>query len=675
MLLSGCSENDLSDPDDGQSYTVSSTSVGSSGEKSHAESSSAGSKQSHIESSSANSSQSHGESSSANSKQSHKASSKPVSQQVVEPAFGIDKKILEAAYSNMCLTVYSDGQLSGDNSQDFAENIQVIYNLQSMLSGDTYETSDYLKDIFPTKQDYVNALLSGFPELSEYFDENGKLTATLKPAMYIGFVSEEYSRYDEQKNSDPETEKLAFFRAAEWIVNKLGGGLPDSVRASIKENGYAFSSVSYSINDDGVIDVSAKIDLENDPTVIKDKFHISGKGGFVLGDSFITYDTEKLAISSRDSFTFSMLAGDFIPDDCKIVCPKSEYSEVQVDFAEIAEKLPNLKELYMYQSSGKNREAIADMKNLTSLSYYLLDDSKEFPTAFADCPFKNLKNLRSLRLYANYKDYSFLNEMSWLTDIHIDFSDINKDGSHKTLFYCPGITSLTISGSDLDLGGIEKLTKLKKLEISCEVLDFAPLGKLKNLEDLHVRCTYNSLNVSELAKAAKIKTLFLSSLKTKDWSFLKQMKNLTDLSLYYIPNIRNSDLAPLKQLKSLSLSESGCDVAAVGNFPNLEAYSEVMSYGGDFSVFMKCPRLRWLNLMGCRTGVMDFNYVQNCPLEVINCDGTEVTNVEQLANIKTLKSIFIATDEQNITCGDMLKKALPNCEVSVDQPSFFHNHL
>lgn len=585
----------------------------------------------------------------------------------------ISTETLEAAYSNRCLTVYRDGRLSGNNQQSRAEEVRQIYSVKQLLSDESYQVIGEIYGVFESKRDYVEKMLENYPDIASYFSEDGELIDPPEPALFITFMLEDpISSY---KPIDPEAEKQAFFRTAEWVMSKLSGKTLRSVNVAMDKRGYAEANVNYSIDEDGVIDVGATIVAEDGYSTLRDKFHVSGKEGFMLGDTFVLYDTEKLAVSSRDSFTFSLLAGDFIPDDCKIVCPKSEYSGTRIDFAEIAEKLPNLKELYMYQASGINQEAIADMKNLTSLSYYLLDDSKEFQTAFTDCPFKNLKNLRSLRLYANYEDYSFLNEMSWLTDIHIDLIDINKYGSCKTLFNCPGITSLTISGSDLDLDGIEKLTKLKKLEISCEVLDFAPLGKLKSLEDLHIRCTSTALNVSELSKAAKIKKLFLSGLKTKEWGFLKQMKNLTDLTLYYTPNVRNSDIAPLKQLKSLSLSETGCNVAAVGNLPNLEVYYESMSDGGDFSVFKKCTRLRELYLLGCRTGVMDFSYVQNCPLEIINCDGTEVTNVEQLANIKTLKSIYIATDEQNITCGDMLKEALPDCGISVDQPAFFHNHL
>lgn len=594
----------------------------------------------------------------------------------------VSDDILEAAYSNMCLTMYADGSFSGGSSVEEAERIKNICLLQQLLSDKSYNAVRSVNDSYPTKEDYVRSILELYPDLAHNFDEKGKLKTEITPALYIIFEKNEpYDRYGEYKTEepDPENERQAFYRTADWVIGKLGDKkLNGSAVKSMKKNGYAWGSVDYCADEEGVIDADARFETEDDTPVLREKFHISGKPGFEFADTFVLNDTENLALSSRDSTTLS-IAGDIFPDDCKIICAKNDLLGEKYDLAVIAEKLPGLKGLYMYQADCTGREAVADMKSLEALSYYVLGEptNDDFvPGAVADCPFKGLKRLRSLRIYADYKDYSFLNEMPWLKEIHVDVGET--DSGFESLFNCPGITSLEIDGwfseMDFDLDGIEKLTALKNLRVTCGSLDFAPIGKLENLEDLYVRCTSSAENVEKLSDAPKLSKLFLSDLKyVKDWSFLRDMPSLTDLTLYYVPKVKNSDISPLKRLTSLTLSDTGCNVAVAAELPRLEVYTEIMSDGGDFSVFEKCTHLRELYLLGCAEGVMDCAYVRDLPLEVFCCNGTEVANPELLAEIKTLKSITIATEEGGIDCGELLEKALPDCDINVDQPVFFHN--
>ena len=593
--------------------------------------------------------------------------------------------LLETAYSNMCLTMYADGSFSGGIAVEEAEKTKAVCALRQMLSDESYKAVKSVYDIFPTKEDYVKSVLELYPDIAELFDESGGLKTEITPALYIVFDKyepyDEYD-YDEKEEPDPEAEKQAFFRTADWVIGKLDDKeLRGSVVKHMKKNGYASGSVDYCFDEEGVIDVCARIDAEDETHVLREKFHISGKPGFEFGDTFVLSDTEKLVLSSRDRTTLSIAAGGFIPEGCKLVCPERDLSGGKYDLAEIAEKLPGLKELHIYQADCDNRDAVADMKNLKALSYYVLGEATNddfVPGAVADCPFKGLKKLRSLRIYADYEDYSFLNEMPWLEDIHVDVG--KTDAGFESLFGCPGITSLEINGwfSDMkyDLDGIEKLDRLKNLRVTCESLDFTPLGELPSLEDLYVRCTYAAVNVEKLSGAPKLSKLFLSDFKyVEDWSFLQRMPSLTDLTLYYVPKVRNSDIAPLDRLTSLTLSDTGCNVEVAAELPNLERYTEIMSDGGDFSVFERCTNLRELYLLGCADGVMDCAYVRGAPLEVFCCNGTEVANPELLAEIKTLKSIIIATEEGGIDCGDLLREALPDCEINVDSPAFYHNNV
>lgn len=572
----------------------------------------------------------------------------------------VDDELLEAAYSNMLITMDISNNLS-TITREMADQVFEIYEVQDLLTDEYYNAVNVITKKYSSKREYVKEVLESHPNAADWFDEDGNLNSPPREAtLFIEFSRQK--NFDREK--DPDVEKQAFLQAAEWIISELKDKLLNSIKSEMTQNNIVVVNVNYSIDNNNRIYVDAKIDLKDKPVIRTYNFQFRSKNGFLLGSCFVPYDTEKLAVSDLNSQLLSEDAGDFIPNDCKIICRK-DFSETY-DLAEIAAKLPNLKELYLYQAIVINQDAIADMKDLETLSYYVREDTRSYE-AIPDCPFKELKNLRSLRLYADYDDYSFLNEMPQLTDIHIEINA----GKHNPSFFFdyPAITSLKISlpGNDpnFSLDGIEKLKNLKKLYIDCPTLDFTPLGKLENLEKLEIECWNNAINISELSKATKLKTLCLSYLHTYDWSFLKQMENLTELSLSHVSDIRNSDIEPLKQLKSLTLDNSGCGVSVVAELPNLESYSEILSSGGDFSALKNCPKLRKLYLSECRTGVMDCAYIQNAPLEQFDCWKTEIANIELLADIKTLKSITIDTDNPDSNWSKMLEKALPDCQISV----------
>lgn len=572
----------------------------------------------------------------------------------------VDDKLLEAAYSNMLITMDISNNLS-TITRDMADQVFEIYEVQDLLTDEYYNAVNVITKKYSSKREYVKEVLESHPNAADWFDEDGNLNSPPRePTLFIEFSS----KNDYNREIDPDVEKQAFLQAAEWIISELKDRLLNSIKSEMTQNNIVLANVEYSIDYSNRIEVRAEIDLKDKPVIRTYNFQFRSKNGFLLGSCFVPYDTEKLAVSDLDSQSLSETTGDFIPNDCKIICRK-DFPETY-DLAEIAAKLPNLKELYLYQAIVINQESIADMKNLEALLYYVRENIRSYE-AIPDCPFKELKNLRSLRLYADYDDYSFLSEMPQLTDIHIDINAAKHDPSF--FFDYPAITSLKINlpgnNPNFSLDGIEKLKNLKKLDIDCLTLDFTPLGKLENLEELEIECWSNAINISELSKAPKLKTLHLSYMDDYDWGFLQQMENLTDLSLSYVSGIRNSDIEPLKQLKSLTLDNSGCGVSVVAKLPNLESYSESMSEGGDFSSLKNCPNLRKLYLSECRSGVMDCAYIQNAPLEIFDCQNTEIANVELLADIKTLKKITIYTDEPKAEWSNILKEALPDCQISI----------
>lgn len=272
MLLSGCYVSDIEenffDTSDERSYTVSSMSaVTSSDGQYHGESS--------VPNSTALSEQSHEVSSMPPSiEQTDQGSSTTSGKPDAELTFSIDKKILEAAYINMCLTLYNDGELSGDNPITFIEKTGMVHQTEVLLKDEVYESVNSNGE-FPTKQDYVKTILMRFPDVMHLFDENGNLTSPIRPAMYIDFTREKYP-----KPSNPETEKQAFFLTAEWIISKLTDpadpAITDLVNSTI-ESFYPATSVDYSVNNDGMIEILAKINCYGDSFELNDKLYIGGK--------------------------------------------------------------------------------------------------------------------------------------------------------------------------------------------------------------------------------------------------------------------------------------------------------------------------------------------------------------------------------------------------------------
>lgn len=575
-----------------------------------------------------------------------------------------DRELADKLREGQMLVIYPDGRADASDSAE--EKLSSISFLEYFLSDETVDMM-IEEGEYSSREEYLEYLKEYFPEIEDMTDSEGNITSKIEPAVYIT-VPEGYFRGDEESENE-ENDYEAYCRVIQWVLGRMRD---DSVTAqaffkTVEEKGYCLAETYYTYDEDGIITVSLGGYNDREQGVqITEKFHISGKPGVMIGEHFVFADTKKLAVTSRDEMIFRMLAGDFTPEDCPLICVEDDYysSNEPVDMAEIAEKLPGLEELYMYQAEVVNIDSLSELTELTALSYYPLEETA--------LPFTGLENLKTLRIYGSYEDYSFLNEMTGLTDIYVDFTYGERGLS--PILDCKGITSLNIDGwgsDEVDCTGIYSLTNLRELEITGSDIDFAPISMLPCLEDLHVRCTSGEENVSELKNAPKLKKLFLSDLEIYDWSFLKEMSLLENLSLYYTPYVSNSDIKPLKDLKELSLCEAGCDSLAVEGLERLERFSYSL-YSGyqDYSALESCKSLRELYIMGSG-GALDCGSLTGLTLEIINCDGTDVKNAESLAEIKTLKRIYIAAYDSP-DCGDMLREALPECDVNVEGEVFFH---
>ncbi|MBQ8569801.1 MAG: hypothetical protein IJ446_11345 [Oscillospiraceae bacterium] len=586
------------------------------------------------------------------------------------------------------------GKYSMGNYDELVKMTELEYYYEIaelMLSEDYYK--EYYSDYFESYSEYKAYILEGFEELGirEYFDNNGKPKKQQEKNRLFIVV-------DNQKNTEKSkyTGKEIYSVAVDGLIDYINDNteIYNSIVKALKSGKSYYVSVSTNMGDDGLLDVSFMFTSDIDGKIefsYSGKLSMSGEEGFMLGNTFVPYSTTSLFISSRDETVAEMLANDFVPESCLKVCADSDSyynDEITFDIKKLYEKLPNLKELYMYQAVCTNTKYISKFKNLEVLSYY----TGYYGESAVDTPFVNLPKLKTLRLYGAYKSYSFLNKMENLKDIHVDVISDDKKVL-KSLYKCKNVTSVTIDTAVNDLTGISSMTKLKRLEIKrTNKLDFEAIGKLKNLTELEVRASQQT-NIDKLANLKKLKVLYLSDVDCYDWSFLQKMTSLRDLTLQDV-RVYNSDIKPLKNLTDLAFYNVPVTYSVLSEFPklknvfisdisgsidsfkgsdSLESYGELFGHGGDYSVLAKCPKLKNISLMGCKDSI-DVSKFTKHKLKEFSANGTKVKNAASLAKIKTLEFISLDTENVDQKTADKIKKALPKCNV-VYSDKAFHNTI
>ena len=234
------------------------------------------------------------------------------------------------------------------------------------------------------------------------------------------------------------------------------------------------------------------------------------------------------------------------------------------DLKDVAEKLPELRELYIYHAKVAGTEHIAGMKGLETLCYRAIvpvDDENN--GIAADTPFRDLPKLKKLWLYGDYADYSFLNDMPGLESVFISLKWMS--GAvvpYDSISDCSVITGLEIEVYN-DLTGLEKLTNLQHLHLTngwgrvndtIDPLDLSVVKELKNLTCLEISASgYDIGELSDLiGNPLKLEKLKLTAVKTtKDWSFLSQLTSLKTLDLLDVRNISSKDIDQIPSLENL----------------------------------------------------------------------------------------------------------------------------
>lgn len=593
----------------------------------------------------------------------------------------------------VCIALYEDGKYEV-MSRDEMLDTSMLKTVEEMLSREYYDEMVSLYEEYPemleeagfsSYEEYREMIFSMFGDYEEYFDENGKLKKDIKPYFYFRY---EYKGYDGEGFISPEeaaeaglrwlfglrAEKSGLEPLIEYVFEQ---GVTDGIYASCEYGGKGTAQAR-------TYYYSHSIDFDAEETLT-----FETEGGIFLCDVFVPSDTKKLFITSRDKWTAEILV-DFLPEDCLWVCDEGdEYSEDFVfDLEEIAKALPNLTELYMYQTLVANPDSIGDMKNLTALSYYAIDEVVNGFPARTDSPFISLKKLKKLRLYGEYTDYSFLDKMSSLEDVYVC---VESAASAESLFKNKCVTGIEFRCSGFDSSGIQNLTNLKYLDTNPYV-DINDIAKVTSLTELTIDGN-TRVDLSPLASLKNLEVLTIQSTKSTDWSFLKELKKLKNLSLNYT-NTDDDDIGGLN-VTDLSLTSTNNHYSVLSEMPKLrwvmvselygsiddfkgsdtlESYGELFGDSGNYSTLALCPNLQTINLMGCNGTFDAADFTDMKKLKEVYLNGTRLLNGEKLGNIKTLKFITVYSYSADTALADTLKKQLPDCSITVEADQFFNNN-
>jgi Leucine-rich repeat (LRR) protein len=191
-------------------------------------------------------------------------------------------------------------------------------------------------------------------------------------------------------------------------------------------------------------------------------------------------------------------------------------------------------------------------------------------------------------------------------------------------------------------GGLKTLAKIKKAkESGATTLDLYKnqfgLTKLERLDLSGNEIT----DVSPLAGLTNLESLWLDENQISD---LSPLKGLTNLKYLYLENNQISDLSPLAGLTLTELSlfaNEITDISSLARLTKLEALVLTTNQISDLSPLAGLTNLERLTL-----------------------NENQISDISPLKGLTNLKELFLVDNPIPDDQKEMLRKALPNCDIS-----------
>ncbi|MFH0909910.1 MAG: sigma-70 family RNA polymerase sigma factor [Planctomycetota bacterium] len=287
---------------------------------------------------------------------------------------------------------------------------------------------------------------------------------------------------------------------------------------------------------------------------------------------------DKIAdLPHSDRITFLDMGYNESPDPTALAKLKNLQGLVLTNFKDPVPlaSLQNLKVLYLALQSPMDLSPLANLHNLQWIDIFCHEGKIDLS------PLQGLKKLRYLRCGTKAKGYDFLRQLTNMSNLDFTFSDIS------------------------DLSPLENMSVLRRLDITnTPVADLSPLAKVTSLEeislgtyvheaDIRERPKTGPIDISPLQKLPNLKNLTMYPGATRDFTPLRNMKQLECISGVTDVEI----LKGLTGLKWLDLSGTEIrDLAWLSNFHNLKGLGLYKVSLPDLAPLAGLARLTNLNL-------------------------------------------------------------------------------
>lgn len=593
------------------------------------------------------------------------------------------------SYAELCFGYTSGGKYEPVDYEEYSSAIYAQYMASEEFYNMALEYDEY-KDM--SYEEFKK-------EMYSYFEIDP--SAAEKYSKYSMFITVSY--YSEDEDDDENADHSAAAKKGfDLFAEKLS---KNKTFSADKLGGYKTVSVTIRRQGDTVT-VSAGYEDKKGES----KYILKNETVCLYGDEYVLIGTKAVKKDIESLYIRSVSIGyDFDYDERKDSYEAAVFSyrgssnddDKSIDLNEIAEKLPNLKKLFIgHHMTVTGFEGLKKYKNFSELDISTWHITAENAKILA-----GLSNVKKLHI----RDIDSKDDIEWAENAkarELAFECDHPRGELlKYVYSMPKVAELKLSYcTDLDFNGIEGMKGLKKLKIDMdtyynkEITDFAPLAKLEALEEFSFEGD-NGKNFGSIGKIKTLKSLTLSGLRSgwedekvdlsglasctsieyldvssvdhSIFSAIPHMKKLKKIRFgEYISPDGLDELADLNSLEELIFEDhSTVDLKGVSKLKKLKRVTVIKSDVENISEINDCPSLKYLSIEGGMYDVFNAEDIENNTyLEELDLKIWNLMHYKSFKTMTALKKLNIVSRSLDDKQIDDLKKAMPRCKIEVTRP-------